>query len=282
MPDDLDTTQGKLVYLSGDKMGAELPFVKDRAVISDTISIEHTQGIYLLRALTSDGVTVSGKKVHEKILEVGDQILIGNTELEFGSGATDKPVVVAAKGSSNEKLRLVLVAIIALVAGGWIVSTYLSKKHGKEETAEIAKSSQKPIAPSAPSRQLSEQDRDEKIRLARIQFEIAERFFADGNVSDQNLYNAVKIYENIISDLEGIQPEILVAQKAKDRLMSAQLQLDTQMKYLKNNAYVAKEIGDNQAMRAILKQMMDTMPDPSNEHFQWAQTKFLTMPAQSK
>lgn len=279
MPEDLDTTQGKLIYLAGDKTGQELPFENDRAVISDTISIERTQGVYLLRALTAEGVMVSGKKVHEKILELGDQILLGNTELEFGVGGSAAPVKAAVKGNSNEKLRLVLVALIALVAGGWIVSMYLPKKHEKEVESDTTKAAQKPIAKAVPARQLSEQERDEKIRIARIQFEVAERYLADGNVSDANLYKSVKIYEKIIADLDGVQPEIAVCLKSKERLAKAQEQLDAQLAYLKNNAKVAKEIGDKDAMRAILKQMMDTIPDPSSEHFQWAQNKFLTAPA---
>src|SRR6185503_14220467 len=118
--------------------------------------------------------------------------------LEFSTGGTGAPAAAVAKGGNNEKLRLILVALIALVAGGWIVSMYLPKKHEKEVEADAPKTA-KPIAKASPVRQLSEQERDEKIRIARIQFEVAERYFADGNVSDANLYKSVKIYEKIVA-----------------------------------------------------------------------------------
>ncbi len=277
MPDHFDIPEGKLIEVSGANPGKEVVLDKDRATFGNLAIIDRVQGLYLLRALTEEGVKVSDRWVHEKILELNDRVSLGNTEIEFSSRQV-AGVAPAHAEKQQHQTRLLIVFLAGGILAMGAISLFLPHKTSKRTSSEKsgAPSSLSPVVSFR--QEISEEGLVEKIKKARIQFEIADRFYSDASAADANLYLAVYTWQQLVHDLEGVRPEPPIFKEAREHMTRAQAKLEERLEYLKNNAHVAHEIGDQQALRSILQQIMDAIPDRSNKHYQWAQAKLLALP----
>jgi hypothetical protein len=224
-------------------------------------------------------VVVSGEPVYEKILEWGDRVKAGDIELEFRK-QLEVAKVEEKPGKREALLRAAILAIAVLTAGLMGVNAVIEKRHQKI-VAEKAK--QLAVAPQMIHKQVHHEPAslarlsvEERLKIARLQYEIANRFHAEAKISDENLYLSIVAWNDIIQDLKDVQPEPEISKLSRDRIEKAEAELRDRLTYLKNNAFVAHEAGLKSDLPVILRQMMATIPDPENKEFyQWAQLKLL-------
>jgi hypothetical protein len=272
---DYDSAQAELVHVSGSRMGNEPVFEQDRVVIEDLAVIERRDGVYLLKALTEIPVEVSGELLREKILQFGDRVVVGPTQLEFRRIESGAAVASAAR---RRRLLSTLLIVLAATTGLLFVTDLLLRLQVSGPEVEKPADAAVSIPRGRPAR--AEATVAQRIAAARLAFAAAERYEAEARSVESYQFNAVRLWQGVVHELHGIEPAPPIAASAKERLQSAMDQLRSRLEYLKRNAYVAHAVEEDADLRLILREIMATVPDPANEQYwQWARDKLIEMGA---
>jgi hypothetical protein len=266
---DYEATAAELVYESGSRAGTELEFVQDRVVVDELAVIEKRVGVYLLKALTDIPVEVSGELVTEKILQLGDHIVVGPVRIEFRRRHSAE-----LREQARRLLRIVLSVLAAMTALLLLVDLW----HQLGALAPSKDIASQPFVRERPPR--DEARVVEQIAAARLAFAAAERYQAEAGSVESYQFKAARLFDSVIHEVEGIEPAPPIAALAQERLDYALRQLRSRLEYLKKNAHVAHSVSEDEDLRLILQEIMATIPDPANEEYwQWAWDKLDTMGA---
>jgi len=270
-----DIGAAELIYASGPQAGTPPDFVREQAVIEDLAIIERRAGLYLLRALTDQPVEVSGELVSEKILQWGDSVVVGSVRLEFREHESSS--VRAESDHARRVFRQVLLALACVIALLIALNSVIGSGGPGPEQPEFVGA---PGTSSAAESRSAVSDA-EKIAASRLAFAAAERFEAEADSVESYLFQAVRLFQGIVRELEGIEPTPSIAISAQQRFEAARDKLRTKLEFLRNNAFVAHSVSEDDDLRSILEEVMATIPDASNEEYwQWARDKIIQMDAE--
>ena len=233
-------------------------------------TIQKVRGVALLRVQAEEGILVSGEKVYEKILEPKDTIQLPGADLEIRrtpgkktvTGIKDVPKAPKLVKKGRKMGPLTLVLIIAAVIGVFFATEYLTKRFFvKTQPVEVKKPSDFP-----------EDEWIQKLTKARERYEIGDSLYENADLNDGNLYWAIQEWDAIIDSLGGIKPEPDVYTDAQAILKEANAELKEKIERLKHNAFVAKQIGQTDEYKEILRQMMRMKPDISDKDYNLAKS----------
>ena len=237
------------------KIGSDISndlIINDPYVSPIHTEIRQEDGSYIIIDLSPDRTTlVNNQKIGEKILRDGDNILVGKNLFKFSSYDVHKE-----SGLSREKkIRFVLIFLISLGIIYLLIPQEKRVKKNENNSIEHLKPAPEP-SPNIDS---------VTIEKAEALYNLGKKKLLDWKISNENIYHAVKSFEESIEILRLLKIESPIYEKVKEDIIKAREILDEQFRIHKFRAERSIKLKNyDEAFRElnIIKEMIPETDDP--------------------